>query len=138
MTFYINIQSSSFITHSLFFSEDLPSTEKSCDSNGPMEQLQLHFLVYSSFVQTSVVFFFFLKNVIVGSVLLCLDTAVTLAGDGTHLLMSSFLYQGKGKSRRSSLSSQKSSCLHPVLKRKKRRWRRYLHNLMQFQSSFKK
>lgn len=137
MTFYINIQSSSFITHSLFFSEELPSTEKSCDSSGPMEQLQLHFLVYSSFVQTSVVFFF-LKNVIVGSVLLCLGTAVTLAGDGTHLLMSSFLYQGKGKSRRSSLSSQKSSCLHPVLKRKKRRWRRYLHNLMQFQSSFKK
>lgn len=63
----------------LFSLEDLPSTEKSCDSNGPMEQLQLHFLVYSSFVQTSVVFFF-LKNIIVGSALFSLDTAETLAG----------------------------------------------------------
>lgn len=41
-------------------------------------------------------------------------------------LILSFVYQGKRRSQRNLLSHQKSNCLHPVLKRKRRHWRSQL------------
>lgn len=102
--------------HSLFSLEDLPSTEKSCDSNGPVEQLQLHFLVYSSFVQTSA--FFFLKDIIVGSTLFSLDTGVTLAG--TALILCRPFFPGKREKPKKFTKQPKKQLSSPCSQKKEK------------------
>lgn len=65
--------------HSLFSLEDLPSTEKSCDSKWPHGAASASLPRVFEFC-ADISGFFFLKNVIVGSALFSLDTAETLAG----------------------------------------------------------